>query len=108
MKIFSRCHGRDKGFMADHNAFHPTWKPVALYEFILKNYAQKGDRILDTHLGSGSSRIAAQKLGFDFYGVEIDEDYFNQSEKRFKDAISMPLFDNLTLNNNTNTQVKLF
>jgi site-specific DNA-methyltransferase (adenine-specific) len=75
------------------NRLHPTQKPVKLYEWLLKNNAQKGDRILDTHLGSGSSRIAAQKLGFDFYGCEIDKDYFNQSEKRFKDAISMPLFD---------------
>jgi site-specific DNA-methyltransferase (adenine-specific) len=73
--------------------FHPTQKPVRLYDWLLKNYAQIGDKILDTHLGSGSSRIAAQKLGFDFYGCEIDEDYFNQSEKRFKEAVSMPLFD---------------
>jgi site-specific DNA-methyltransferase (adenine-specific) len=72
---------------------HPTQKPVALYDFCLSNFAQKGDRILDTHLGSGSSRIAAHKLGFDFYGFEIDQDYFEASEKRFKDAISMPLFD---------------
>jgi len=75
------------------NRMHPTQKPIKLYEWLLKNYAQTGDKILDTHLGSGSSRIAAQKLGFDFYGCEIDEDYFNQSEKRFKEAVSMPLFD---------------
>jgi len=74
---------------------HPTQKPIKLYEWLLKNYAQKGDKILDTHLGSGSSRIAAQKLGFDFYGFEIDKDYFEASEKRFKEAISMPLFDSI-------------
>lgn len=72
---------------------HICQKPVALYEWLLKNYAKSGDKILDTHLGSGSSRIAAYKMGFDFYGFEIDPDYFEASEKRFKEAISMPLFD---------------
>lgn len=64
--------------------FHPTQKPVALYAWILKNYARHGDKILDTHLGSGSSRIAAYKLGFDFYGTEIDKDYFDAAEERFR------------------------
>lgn len=72
---------------------HPTQKPLELYSYIIEKFANKGDKILDTHLGSGSSRIAAQKLGFDFYGFEIDADYFEASEKRFKNAISMPLFD---------------
>ena len=72
---------------------HPTQKPVALYEWLLKNYAQKGDNILDTHMGSQSSRIAAYKLGFDFTGYEIDADYFKEGNERFKDAVSMPLFD---------------
>lgn len=62
---------------------HPTQKPVALYAWILKNYAKQGDKILDTHLGSGSSRIAAYKLGFDFYATEIDKEYFDMQEKRF-------------------------
>ena len=63
---------------------HPTQKPVALYEWLLMNYAKEGDKILDTHLGSGSSRIAAHKLGFDFVGCELDKDYFEAQEKRFK------------------------
>lgn len=84
IKMFSRCHGMDKGFMADHNVFHPTTKPVKLYEWILKNYAEEGQTILDTHLGSGSSRIAADKAGLDFTGIEIDKEYFDLSEKRFK------------------------
>lgn len=63
---------------------HPTEKPVALYEWILKNYANEGDKILDTHLGSGSSRIAAYNMGFDFVGTEIDEVYFKQQEERFE------------------------
>ena len=64
--------------------YHPTQKPVALYEWLLMNYAKEGDRILDTHLGSGSSRIAAHKLGFEFVGCEIDKYYFEAQEERFK------------------------
>ena len=62
---------------------HPTEKPVALYDWLLKNYAKEGYKILDTHLGSGSSRISAYKGGFDFTGFEIDPEYFNAQEKRF-------------------------
>jgi site-specific DNA-methyltransferase (adenine-specific) len=68
----------------DIDRMHPTQKPVKLYEWILKNYANEGDKILDTHLGSGSSRIAADKMGFDFYACELDRDYFEAQEKRFK------------------------
>ena len=62
---------------------HPTQKPVALYQWLLKNYAKQGDKILDTHLGSGSSAIAADIMGFDFVGIEIDEDYYNAALDRF-------------------------
>jgi site-specific DNA-methyltransferase (adenine-specific) len=62
---------------------HPTEKPTYLYEWLLKNYAKEGYRILDTHLGSGSSRIAADKMGFDFVGYELDTEYFEAQEKRF-------------------------
>ena len=73
--------------------FHPTQKPIELYEWILRNYAKQGDKILDTHVGSGSSRIACEKLGFDFIGYEIDEYYFNEQEKRFKEETwNVPLF----------------
>lgn len=71
---------------------HPTQKPITLYSFLMKKYANKGDKILDTHLGSGSSRIAAYKLGFDFYGFEIDTDYYEKQERRFYKEISQPLF----------------
>jgi len=63
---------------------HPTQKPVALYRWLLQNYAKQGDKILDTHLGSGSSRIAADMEGFDFYACELDKDYFDASCKRFE------------------------
>lgn len=62
---------------------HPTQKPVALYKWLLQNYAKPGDTILDTHLGSGSSRIAAYDLGFDFTGYETDHDYWSAQEERF-------------------------
>jgi site-specific DNA-methyltransferase (adenine-specific) len=64
---------------------HPTQKPVKLYKWLLTNYAKQGDKILDTHLGSGSSRIAAYDMGFDFVGFELDKDYFDAQEKRFND-----------------------
>jgi site-specific DNA-methyltransferase (adenine-specific) len=64
---------------------HPTQKPVKLYDWLLKNYAKEGDKILDTHLGSGSSAIAAHYGGFDFVGCELDEDYFKAAKQRFDD-----------------------
>jgi site-specific DNA-methyltransferase (adenine-specific) len=64
---------------------HPTQKPTQLYKWCLNNYAKEGDLILDTHLGSGSSRIAAYKGGFNFVGFEIDQEYYEKQEKRFND-----------------------
>lgn len=63
--------------------FHPTQKPVALYDWILRNFAKAGDKILDTHVGSGSIRISCHKAGFDFVGCEISEYYFEKQEERF-------------------------
>jgi site-specific DNA-methyltransferase (adenine-specific) len=62
---------------------HPTQKPVKLYEWLLHHYAKPTDKILDTHLGSQSSRIAAYKGGYDFTGYEIDQSYFDDGNKRF-------------------------
>ncbi len=75
------------GFKKKHQVerIHPTQKPVDLYRWILQNYAKEGDLILDTHLGSGSSRIAAYKGGFNFVGFEIDQEYYEKQEKRFND-----------------------
>ena len=67
------------------NRIHPTQKPVALYRWLLQNYAKPNDKILDTHLGSGSSRIAADMEGYDFTGYELDKDYFDASVKRFEE-----------------------
>lgn len=83
-----RCFDFSRGSaMGNHNKnggkIHPTQKPVSLYRWLLQNYAKKGDKIIDTHLGSGSSRIAADIEGFDFYACELDKDYFDASCKRF-------------------------
>lgn len=73
-----------RGKALQEGKIHPTQKPVALYDWIIKNYAKPGDKIIDTHVGSGSSRIAAFKAGLDYTGFEIDKDYFEAAEKRFK------------------------
>jgi len=83
-----RWAGMLQGNMADkEKRIHPTQKPVRLYEWLLANYAKEGDKILDTHVGSGSSRIACHNLKFDFFGCELDEDYFKQAEARYQEHI---------------------
>jgi len=67
---------------------HPTQKPVALYEWIFENYSNPGDKVIDTHLGSGSSAIAAHRYGLEFFGTEIDPEYFKATKKRFELHIS--------------------
>lgn len=77
------------GFVGkDNERIHPTQKPIPLYKWILKNYGGGVKSILDTHLGSGSSRIAAYDMGFDFYGCEKDGEYFEKEEKRFAKHIA--------------------
>ena len=68
--------------------FHPTQKPVQLYEWILSKYAKPGDKILDTHVGSASSLVACHRSGFPFVGFEIDEDYFSQAKARLDAEMS--------------------
>lgn len=65
---------------------HPTQKPIALYKWILTNYAKPGYKILDTHVGSGSSLIACYELGFDAVGFEIDKEYYNASLNRLEEV----------------------
>jgi site-specific DNA-methyltransferase (adenine-specific) len=62
---------------------HPTQKPVKLYEWLLGKYGKTGDKILDTHFGSGSSAIACSNMGFDLVGCELDKDYYEAAVKRF-------------------------
>ena len=75
---------RNSGNNVSIKKIHPTQKPIELYDWIFRNYAQPTDKILDTHLGSGSSRIAAHKAGLDFVGFELDKEYFDASVKRFE------------------------
>jgi len=82
-KIFQRARSAQGD---STGKIHPTQKPVKLYDWLLKNYAKEGDKILDTHLGSGSSAIAAHYSGFDFVGCELDEDYFKEAQQRFDDS----------------------
>ncbi len=64
--------------------FHPTQKPIKLYEWLLMNYAKENDKILDTHLGSGSIAIACHNLGYDLTGCELDKDYYEAAMKRIE------------------------
>lgn len=84
-RMFRYCwNGMIQGDMKNkEDRFHPTQKPVALYTWIFKLYAKPGMKILDTHLGSGSSRLAAYDAGLDFVGYEIDKFYFDKQEERF-------------------------
>ena len=76
------CNNRNGGKL------HPTQKPVKLYEWLLMNYAKENDKILDTHLGSGSIAMACHNLGFELTACELDKEYYNASIKRIKNHIS--------------------
>jgi site-specific DNA-methyltransferase (adenine-specific) len=76
--IINRCEIKKDG------AIHPTQKPIKLYEWLLMNYAKEGDKILDTHLGSGSIAIACHNLGYDLTACELDKDYYNAAIKRIE------------------------
>ena len=71
--------------------FHPTQKPIALYKWLLTNYAKPGQKIFDPMMGSQSSRIAAWDMGFDYYGCEKDDDYFRDGCARFEAHIKKPV-----------------
>jgi site-specific DNA-methyltransferase (adenine-specific) len=90
-RIFSYARGNESGFAPKSTDIdrrfaniHPTQKPVKLYEWLLMNYAKEGDKILDTHLGSGSIAIACHNLGFDLTACELDKEYYNEAMKRLK------------------------
>jgi site-specific DNA-methyltransferase (adenine-specific) len=75
------------------NRIHPTQKPVKLYQWIFDNYAEKGQRIFDSHLGSASSAIAAHYAGLDFVGCELDKDYFEAAKDRVDKCTRQQTFD---------------
>ena len=79
-KLYKQMNG---GFNCEKK-IHPTQKPVELYKYLLSRFAVKGDKIFDSHLGSGSSRIAAYEYGFDFWACELSKTYFDKQEERFK------------------------
>ena len=79
-----RYYGGLEGNTSASEKYHPTQKPVKLYEWLLINYAKEGDKILDTHLGSGSIAIACHNLGFDLTACELDTDYYNAAIKRIE------------------------
>jgi site-specific DNA-methyltransferase (adenine-specific) len=74
--------------LTEQDKIHPTQKPVALYKWLLDKYAKQGDKILDTHLGSGSIAIAAHDYGFELTACELDVDYYNKAIERIKNHIS--------------------
>ena len=83
----------DYSAVGQEGRFHPTQKPVALYKWILTNYAKEGDKILDTHVGSASSLIACYDMGFDYVGFEIDEEYYKQAKQRLEEEMAQVRFD---------------
>jgi len=94
LTVFKRFANLDRGFMLHDVVIHPTQKPIKLYDWLLHNYAKPGQRILDTHLGSGSSAIAAHYFGCDFVGCELDKDYYDAAVNRFNLATAQTtLFD---------------
>ena len=89
-----RYYGNIDGKTSASKKFHPTQKPIALYEWLLMNYAKEGDKILDTHLGSGSIAIACHNLGYDLTACELDKDYYDAAIKRIKQHTSQTtIFD---------------
>jgi site-specific DNA-methyltransferase (adenine-specific) len=80
-----KWHGMLQENMKDKEIrIHPTQKPVALYEWLLRNYAKEGDKILDTHVGSASSLIACHNMGFEYIGFELDKDYWKAATERLE------------------------
>lgn len=80
-----RYYGNLEGNTSASKKFHPTQKPISLYEWLLMNYAKEGDKILDTHLGSGSIALACHNLNYDLTACELDTEYYNAAIKRLKE-----------------------
>lgn len=86
-----RYYGNLEGKTAAPDKIHPTQKPKQLYKWIYENFVDAGQRVLDTHLGSGSSAIAAHYAGIDFVGTEINTTYFEAMQKRFKNETAQTI-----------------
>jgi site-specific DNA-methyltransferase (adenine-specific) len=97
-KFSYRWQGMLQGDMKNKDfKIHPTQKPVALYKWLLKNYAKQGDLILDTHVGSASSLIACHDMGFDAVGCELDLDYYTESKKRLEYFMKQPKLEDMEI-----------
>jgi len=79
-----RIYTRNRCELLKEGTIHPTQKPIVLYKWLLTNYAKPDDKILDTHIGSGSIRIACYDMGYELHGCELDKDYYEAQEERFK------------------------
>lgn len=114
-RIFDYARGNESGFapkltteQKKHANIHPTQKPLGLYKWVYENYVKPGWKILDTHLGSGSSAIAAEKMGFEFVGCEIDDEYYEAAVKRFEEATNFGLFQIAPAGQREAQQKKIF
>ena len=84
----TRCVNINRCDLRIQKTIHPTEKPIRLYQWLLDNYAKENDKILDTHLGSGSIALACHNLGFELTACELDKEYYDASIKRIKNHIS--------------------
>jgi len=87
-QFYFRYYGGLEGNTSASKKYHPTQKPISLYEWLLMNYAKKGDKILDTHLGSGSLAIACHNLGYELTACELDKEYYDLAIKRINNHTS--------------------
>jgi len=102
-----RYYGNLEGNSSAAKKFHPTQKPISLYEWLLMNYAKEGDKILDTHLGSGSIAIACHNLDYDLTACELDKEYYEAAMKRLKDHQSqLTIFNTNTEQHETKQIIK--
>ena len=105
----TRVFTKNRVALLQDGTIHPTQKPVALYKWLLSRYAKPGDKILDTHGGSGSICIACHDLGYDLTWMELDEDYYKAAVARYKNhAAQATLFDPAELTKATETTPELF
>jgi site-specific DNA-methyltransferase (adenine-specific) len=86
-RIYRYSRSKLQGFQ-NPNRFHPTEKPIQLYKFLLEEFSKPNDKILDTHLGSGSIAIACHDYGFDLTACELDKEYFDKAMERINNHVA--------------------